>query len=73
MLRAHRAALYAIRAFWKQLLHHSVAFRSLTKSLAKIEATKSAANRAYQTMLERYPSNIKVCGVGQPAGQSMKE
>lgn len=64
VLRAHKAALYAIRAFWKQLLHSSVAFNNLTKAFAKIQSTKSAADRAYQTMLERYPSNIRVrvCG-----------
>jgi hypothetical protein len=60
VLRAHKSALFAIKSFWKQLLHSSVPFSSITRAFARIEATRSTADRAYQTMLERYPSNIKV-------------
>lgn len=60
VLGAHKAALYATRSFWKQLLHSSVQFNVLTKSLARIEACRNTADRTYKTMLERYPSNIKV-------------
>lgn len=61
VLRAHKAALYSQRAFWKQLLHSSVPFSGITRAFSRIEATRSTADRAYKTMLERYPSNIKVC------------
>jgi hypothetical protein len=60
VLRKHRNALYAIRGFWKQLLHNQVAFRGLTSGFALIERKKSSADTAYKTLLERYPANIKV-------------
>jgi hypothetical protein len=60
ILRKHRNALYAIRGFWKQLLHNKVAFSGLTSAFALIERKKSSADTAYKTLLERYPANIKV-------------
>lgn len=62
VLTKHRKALYAIRAFWKQLLHQQVSFRGITAAFDKIEERKRLADRAYQTLLERYPANTKVGG-----------
>lgn len=60
VLTKHRKALYAIRAFWKQLLQQQVSFRGITAAFDKIEERKRLADRAYQTLLERYPANTKV-------------
>jgi hypothetical protein len=60
VLRGHKAALYAIRGFWKQLLHSEVPFTGVVAAFRRIEATRLAADRAYHTILERYPANIKV-------------
>lgn len=60
MLRSHKAALYAVRAFWKQLLHTKVPFTGITRAFKRVEVTRATADHAYKTMLERYPANIKV-------------
>jgi hypothetical protein len=47
-LRAHKAALFAQRSFWKQLLHNSVTFRSLVKSFGHIESCRQRADHTYK-------------------------
>jgi hypothetical protein len=60
VLRIHKSSLYAIRSFWKQLLHSSLTFRSLVHTFHNIEACQQRAERTYKTVLERYPTNVKV-------------
>jgi hypothetical protein len=60
VLRAHKSALYAQRSFWKVLLHSNVTFTAVVKAFRHIESTRTRADKTYQTVLERYPSNVKV-------------
>jgi hypothetical protein len=62
VLRAHKSALYAQRSFWKVLLHSNVTFTAVVKAFRHIESTRRRADKTYQTLLERYPSNVKVGG-----------
>ena len=62
MLKAHKTALYAQRSFWKVLLHSNVSFSAVVKAFRHIEATRGRADKTYQTVLVRYPTNVKVCG-----------
>ena len=56
----HKGALYAIRNFWKLLLHSEVSFRGLVAALRDIQAAQARAERLYTTMIERYPTSPKV-------------
>ncbi|WIA17635.1 hypothetical protein OEZ85_014441 [Tetradesmus obliquus] len=60
VLKAHKTALYAQRSFWKVLLHSNVSFSAVVKAFRHIEATRGRADKTYQTVLERYPTNVKV-------------
>ncbi|KAG2440500.1 hypothetical protein HYH02_010378 [Chlamydomonas schloesseri] len=60
VMRAHRAALVAIRHFWQLLLHNTVAFTSLAKALHRIEKSVSVAEGIYRAALLRYPSSPKL-------------
>ncbi|KXZ56448.1 hypothetical protein GPECTOR_1g400 [Gonium pectorale] len=60
VMRAHRAALVAIRNFWQLLLHHTVAFTSLAKALHRIEKSVSVAEGVYRSALVRYPASPKL-------------
>lgn len=62
VLRVHKSALYAQRSFWKVLLHSNVTFTALVHAFKRIENCRARADRAYQTVLERYPTNVKVGG-----------
>jgi hypothetical protein len=60
VLHAHKSALYAQRSFWKVLLHSNVTFTAVVKAFRHIEATRTRTDKTYQTVLERYPTNVKV-------------
>ncbi|KAG2488179.1 hypothetical protein HYH03_013320 [Edaphochlamys debaryana] len=60
VLRAHREALLAMRAFWQLLLRTNIAFTSLTKALHRIEVSVKAAERAYRMVLSRHASNARL-------------
>eukprot|EP00879_Flechtneria_rotunda_P033764 GHRR01037523.1.p1 GENE.GHRR01037523.1~~GHRR01037523.1.p1 ORF type:complete len:111 (-),score=15.29 GHRR01037523.1:42-374(-) len=60
VLNSHKAALYALRNFWKVLLQSSVRFNDIVTAFRKIESCRVRADNAYKTMLERYPTNVKV-------------
>ncbi|GFR41359.1 hypothetical protein Agub_g2042 [Astrephomene gubernaculifera] len=60
VMRAHRAALVAIRNFWQLLLHNSVSFTSLAKALHRIEKCVNVAEGFYRTALARYPASPKL-------------
>jgi hypothetical protein len=44
LIRCHKAALFATRDFWKQLLHHDVSFLQLTKAFSSIEGAALTPN-----------------------------
>jgi hypothetical protein len=60
IVRSHKAALYATRYFWKQLLNHNISFSALTRAFANIERNQRYAEKAYKSILERYPTSPKL-------------
>lgn len=60
VVQGHKMALFAIRNFWKLLLRTSVPFYGIVRAFNRIEHCRDVADRTYKTMLERYPSNIRV-------------
>lgn len=60
VLHVHKSALYAQRNFWKVVLHNNVTFTALVQAFKRIESARTRADRTYQTVLERYPTNVKV-------------
>jgi hypothetical protein len=60
IVRSHKAALYATRYFWKQLLNHNISFSALTRAFANIERNQKYAEKAYRLILERYPTSPKL-------------
>jgi hypothetical protein len=65
VLRAHKAALHAQQAFWRVMTHTSVTSEEIVCAMVQLENSKSKADRTYQTVLERYPTNVKV-GLRKP-------
>ena len=59
LVRAHKVALYAVRNFWKLLLHHEVSFRGLNASFVEIMAAQIKAEKTYRMILDRYPTSVK--------------
>ena len=51
----HKAALMAMREFWRLLLNDAVNLNSLTSAFRKIEKMESLADKTYKLVLERYP------------------
>jgi PAS domain S-box-containing protein len=60
LVRSHRAALLTTRDFWKLLMADNIEFRALSRALNSIEDSRTSADKAYKTMLERYSSSSKV-------------
>ena len=58
-MRAHKVALYAVRDFWKLLLHHEVSFRGLNASFKEIMVAQLKAEKTYRMILDRYPTSVK--------------
>jgi len=74
LVRAHKVALYAVRDFWKLLLHHDISFRGLNASFKEIMAAQVKAEKTYRMILDRYPTSVKasarapgVCRCGSAA------
>ena len=60
LMRAHKGALAATRNFWKLVLQSSVPFEALNKAFADIEMARRRAEKTYDTVLERYPQNVRL-------------
>lgn len=60
VLRAHKAALRAQQSFWRVLMHTSITSDEIVHALVQLENSKAKADRGYRTVLERYPTNVKV-------------
>eukprot|EP00198_Chlamydomonas_reinhardtii_P011170 XP_001700507.1 predicted protein [Chlamydomonas reinhardtii] len=56
----HKAALMAMREFWRLLLNDAVNLNSLTSAFRKIEKMESLADKTYKLVLERYPKAVKL-------------
>jgi hypothetical protein len=60
LIRCHKAAMYATRDFWKQLLHHNVRLTQLTKCFEIMETNEERADKTYLMVLDRYPTSAKL-------------
>lgn len=60
----HKAALAAMREFWRLLLYDAVNMNSLTSAFRKIEMMERLADRTYKVVLERYPKVGVLAGYG---------
>lgn len=49
-----------MRNFWRVLLHSEVSFRGLVKNIRDIKEAQKRAEKTYKTMLERFPTSVKV-------------
>ncbi|KAG2487286.1 hypothetical protein HYH03_014127 [Edaphochlamys debaryana] len=56
----HKAALMAMREFWRLLLNQNVNLNHLTSAFRKIEMMERLADKTYKTVLERYPKAVKL-------------
>ncbi|GIL79405.1 hypothetical protein Vretimale_18290 [Volvox reticuliferus] len=56
----HKAALLAMREFWRLLLYDAVNMNSLTSAFRKIEQMERLADKTYKMVLERYPKAVKL-------------
>ncbi|KXZ48338.1 hypothetical protein GPECTOR_28g744 [Gonium pectorale] len=56
----HKAALAAMREFWRLLLRDAVNLNSLTSAFRKIEQMERLADRTYKVALERYPKAVRL-------------
>ncbi|GLC70645.1 hypothetical protein PLESTF_001017600 [Pleodorina starrii] len=60
VVRAHKEALIAIRAFWGLLLRSTVDFNNLSKAVHRIEVSVKAAERAYRSVLVRHSGSARI-------------
>lgn len=60
LLKSHRAALRSNRRFWRLLVRSEVAFRHLSEAFVSMDSTELRADRAYRSILERYPKSVKL-------------
>lgn len=51
VIRNHKAALSALKAFWQLLLHSDVSMTSLQRHFQRIEKTRAAAERSYRAVM----------------------
>ncbi|GLI68263.1 hypothetical protein VaNZ11_012618, partial [Volvox africanus] len=56
----HKAALLAMREFWRLLLYDAVNMNSLTSAFRKIDQMERLADKTYKMVLERYPKAVKL-------------
>ncbi|CAG9461681.1 unnamed protein product [Pedinophyceae sp. YPF-701] len=60
LVRLHKRARVAVRAFWRQLLRQDVSVSRLISAFARVEKAETRADANYRAMMERYPRNVKV-------------
>ncbi|KAL6764360.1 hypothetical protein V8C86DRAFT_1584223 [Haematococcus lacustris] len=60
VIKAHKEALLAMRAFWSQLLNSKIRFETLSQLVAKLDTTIKAAEQAYKQVLARHGTNVKL-------------
>lgn len=60
VLRTHKEALYAIRAFWAALQHSRVTFVTLSRALRRIDIAVKGAERAYRSVMQRHSNSAKI-------------
>eukprot|EP00898_Chlorokybus_atmophyticus_P008160 jgi/Chlat1/8345/Chrsp8S00675 len=59
-LASHKNALKATRRFWRVVMVDNVSFSLLASAFNNIDSAESKADRAYRTVLERYPRSVKL-------------
>ncbi|CAG9466689.1 unnamed protein product [Pedinophyceae sp. YPF-701] len=60
LLAWHTGALQSVRNFWRNLLRTDLTFRTLSRSFESLAMSADRAEKAYKSMLERYPKNVKL-------------
>jgi hypothetical protein len=60
LMRAHKHALATTRGFWKLVLQSDVRFDALVEAFGLIEQARGRAEKTYETVLERYPQNVRL-------------
>mmetsp|Transcript_40560 Transcript_40560/g.129319 ORF Transcript_40560/g.129319 Transcript_40560/m.129319 type:complete len:1181 (+) Transcript_40560:325-3867(+) len=60
LVRVHREALSAVRAFWRLLMRKDVTFPRMSAALKRMDDAEQRGISTYAIVMERYPKSVKL-------------